>query len=93
MATIANKATNQIKLGAGVIRKITVLNAGTSWTLQLLDGPDSAGNTATLMGASAFTVPAVGTQLLDPFAPLYFRNGLQAVTGGTTAGEIDIQYD
>ncbi len=70
----------------GYIRSISVPVAGTSWTLQINDGPDSSGNTPALYGATPATV-ATGLGLL---APLYFNHGVQIVTSGATPGELDL---
>lgn len=88
VTVIANKATTQLKNGAGLLQAIIVANAGTSWTLQVNDGPSGNGNaTVGILGATPLTVPAVGTNLLP--SPLPFSYGLQVVTAGTTAGELE----
>ena len=88
VTVIANKATTQLKVGSGVLQSIVVANAGTSWTLQVNDGPVGATNNVNaILGATPLTVPAVGTDVLP--APIPFSNGLQVVTGGTTAGELE----
>ena len=49
--TIINTSTTtQIKDKGGYISKIIVAAPGTSWTVQLKDGPNQAGNTTTLVG-------------------------------------------
>ncbi len=91
VTTIANKATTQVKTGAGILEQIVIANAGTSWTLQLNDGPSlTAAAFTPLIGATAMTIPAVGTMLLT--RPMPFSYGLQIVTAGTTAGEIELQW-
>lgn len=91
VTTIANKATNQLKIGAGYINQIIVTAPGSSWTVQLADGPVGASSNATiLLGATAMTVPAVGTLLLPK--PMFFSNGIQVITAGTTAGEMDVDW-
>ena len=68
----------------GFIRSISCPAAGTSWTLQINDGPDPSGNTFTLYGAT----PATVTVNIGLLAPLNFGHGVQIVTSGT-AGELD----
>lgn len=88
---ITNKATNQLKFGAGYVKQIYVANAGTTWTLQLVDAGQGFNNSGFgLLGATAVTIPAAGTFMLTQ--PLYFGNGLQVITAGTTAGEIDVDW-
>jgi len=87
---ISGAGTTQIKLGGGVLRSITVDIVGTG-TIQLKDGPDSAGNFQALLGAAAITPTAVGP-LFNPGRPLSFRDGLQIVTGGA-GSEYEIQFD
>ena len=86
LTIIANKATTQIKTGSGTLQAILISNAGTAWTLQINDGPNSTNGFTAMVGSTAFTVPAVGTNLIP--VPLTFTNGLQVVTAGTTAGEM-----
>jgi len=86
----ADKSTTQVKVGAGVLQAIIISNAGTSWTLQCNDGPNLSGNFTAILGATPLTVPAVGTDLLP--APIPFSYGLQVVTAGTTAGEVEIVW-
>lgn len=90
VTVIANKATTQIKNGAGLLQAVIIANAGTSWTMQLNDGPNQAGSVVAILGATPLTVPAVGTNLLPQ--PLPFTNGLQIVTAGTTAGEMSLVW-
>jgi hypothetical protein len=91
VTVIANKATTQIKTGAGMLLSIVVAGAGTSWTLTVNDGPIGATNSVNaILGSTALTVPAVGTNLLPQ--PMPFTNGLQVVTGGTTAGELEFNW-
>src|SRR5947209_19324011 len=87
---IANKSTTQIKSGAGVLQAIVIANAGTSWTVQVNDGPNLSGNVTAILGATPFTVPAIGTDMLP--APIPFSYGLQIVTAGTTAGEMTLVW-
>jgi hypothetical protein len=67
----------------GYIRAISCPQAGTTWTLQINDGPNSAGTVSALYGATPATV-TVNIGLLNP---LYFNSGVQIVT---TPGELDI---
>lgn len=83
---IVSSATFNIKQGTGRVRRLSSPNAGTSWTLQINDGPDSAGNTQTLFGTGTITT---GIAIL--FEPIVFRDGLQVITSGT-AGELDIDW-
>ena len=78
--------TFNLKQGAGVLRGLSCPVAGT-FTLQIKDGPDSAGNTQTLYGATAGTV-TTGIGLLEP---LIFRDGLQIIIGGAN-GELDVDF-
>jgi hypothetical protein len=92
VTTIANKATNQLKVGSGYIRSIMVISPGTTWTLQLADGPVGNTNTAPIVyGATALAIPAtIGNNLLTQ--PIFFSNGIQVITAGTTAGEMDVDW-
>lgn len=83
---ITSSATFNIKQGTGRVRRLSCPNAGTSWTLTINDGPDSAGNTQPLFGTTTLT-----TGLGIPFEPIIFTNGLQVVTSGT-AGELDVDW-
>jgi hypothetical protein len=88
VTVISSSATFNIKQGTGRVRRLSCPNAGTSWTLQINDGPDSAGNVQRLYGASAGTIT---TGIGIPFEPIVFRDGLQIVTSGT-AGELDVDW-
>jgi hypothetical protein len=90
VTVISTSTTTQIKNGSGYLSSIEIAAAGTSWTLQIKDGPDVNGNFKTILGASALTVPAVGTNLIP--APVFFSNGLQFVTAGATPGELDVAW-
>jgi len=68
----------------GFIRAISCPNAGTTWTLQINDGPRADGTTGPLFGTSTLTT---GIALL---APLYFSHGVQIVTTGASPGELDL---
>ena len=90
VTVIANKATTQIKNGAGVLQAVVVANPGTAWTLQINDGPNLSAGVTAILGATPLTVPAVGTDVLP--APMPFSYGLQVVTAGTTAGEMELVW-
>jgi hypothetical protein len=87
---ITTSATFQLKSSsAGYVQAINVSAPGTTWTVKLLDGPDSAGNTKTIFGGTTGWTATAGIQ---PVAtPMPFTNGLQVVTAGT-AGELEIIY-
>ncbi|HEX4714768.1 MAG TPA: hypothetical protein VH164_07565 [Ktedonobacteraceae bacterium] len=96
LTRITTSTTTQIKLGAGYIKQLSVANAGTTWTLQINDGPSlgpgsggtGAGNTFyALFGGT----PATMTTGLLNIQPIYFSNGCQIVTAGT-AGELDVDW-
>lgn len=82
---ITSSGTFNIKQGTGRVLGLSCPNAGTSFTLQINDGPDPAGNTVTKYGQGTVTT---GLLLFDP---IIFRDGLQIVTTGT-AGEIDVDW-
>jgi len=89
---ISTATTTNLKQGPGRIYSIFCASVGTAFTIQVKDGPDSAGNTQTKLGASAVTGTS-NTYLLNPSQqPLIFRDGIQIVTAGTP-GEYDIEYD
>jgi hypothetical protein len=83
--------TIQVKLGGGVVRNVTGIAAGTSYTFKVQDGPDVNGNFKTLFGATAIPVVA-NQQWIDPVAPIPFINGLAFVVTGTP-GEFYVQWD
>lgn len=58
--------------------------------MQLEDGPNSPGNTTTLVGSTAITVLALGSNLLP--TPLFFPTGIQVVTASATPGELDVEW-
>ena len=80
-----------VKRGGGVLRNITGVSAGTSYTFKAQDGPDTAGNAQTLLGAAAIPVVA-GQTWLNNTQPISFRDGLQFVVAGTP-GEFVVEYD
>jgi len=89
ITSITSSATFQIKTGAGYVQSIIVAAPGTTWTLKLLDGPDSAGNTTPILGGTTALTMTAGA--LQVTWPLQFSKGLQVVTSGT-AGEVDIEW-
>ena len=84
--------TIQLKLGGGQVRSIVGVAAGTSYTFQLKDGPDSAGNARTIVGQNAAIPVVAGTQYMSPTFPIPFINGLQAVVTGTP-GDFEVEFD
>lgn len=89
---INTAATTNVKQGTGRVYSVYLTAVGTGFTIQLKDGPDSAGNTQPLFGSAAFTPGAQGYVLNPNQQPVVFRDGLQVVTTGTP-GEYEIQYD
>lgn len=85
---VITSATIQIKTSSGYIDSLSVPAAGTSWTLQLFDGPDQ--NNADIPVYGGTTAGTITTGLVIN-APLYFSKGIKVVTSGT-AGELDIQW-
>ena len=84
--------TSQVKLGPGKIWSIVGVAAGTTYAFQIKDGPDSAGNTQTIMGQSAAIPVIAGVQYVNSAEPMTFRDGFQMVMTGTP-GDIEVQYD
>jgi len=89
---ISAAGTFNLKQGTGRIYSVFCASVGTAFTIQIKDGPDSAGNAQTKLGAAAITPPAVGFLLNPSEQPLIFRDGIQIVTAGTP-GEYEIEYD
>ena len=90
---IKTSATTQIKTGPGTLEQIIITAQGTTWNMQILDGPTMPQNTFTpLIGSTTTTlvVPAVGTVFLR--GSLTFTNGLQIVTTGASPGEVSIVW-
>ena len=78
--------TYNIKQGTGRVLGLSCPVAG-SGTLQINDGPNSAGGVVTKYGAT----PGAITTGLILFDPIIFRDGLQIVMGG--AGfELDVDW-
>jgi hypothetical protein len=85
---ITSSTTTQIKTMAGYIDSLSCSSAGTSWTLQIFDGPDpNNADIAVYGGSTAGTI----TTGIAVFAPLYCSKGIKIVTSGT-AGELDVQW-
>lgn len=84
-------ATITVKRGAGKVWSLLGVAPGTTFAFQLKDGPDSNGNTQTLIGQSAAVPVIAGVQYVNSANPLSFRDGLQIVTTGTP-GDLEIQY-
>lgn len=83
---ITTSATFNLKLSsAGFIRAISCPNAGTSWTIQINDGPNPAGNVTTIYAGTPVNI----TTNLGLLAPLYFTNGCQVVMAGASPGEVE----
>jgi hypothetical protein len=90
--SITTAATLNLKQGPGRVYSIFCVSAGTSFTIALKDGPDSAGNTQVKYGTAALQ-GTTGTYLLNPNQePVIFRDGVQVVTSGTP-GEYLLEYD
>lgn len=83
---LAAAGTFNLKQGTGIVRGLSCPVAGT-FTLQINDGPDSAGNVQRLYGAT----PATLTTGIALFDPIVFRDGLQIVIGGA-GGELDVDF-
>jgi len=90
MTSISTSGTFQLKDKAGYIQSIFCSNQGTSWTLQIFDGPDQFGNTKALLGGTKpFSISTGGFTF---GVPMYCTFGIQVVTSGTS-GEIDIEWN
>ena len=85
---ITANGTYQIKTQAGYIDNLSVANAGTTWTLQLFDGPDQVNADQPIYGGTTAGTLTVGLVVTNP---LFFGKGIKAVLSGT-AGELDIQW-
>lgn len=87
---ITTNGTFNLKSMPGYIRGLSVPNAGTSWTLQLFDvGANPAGNSQPVFGGTSAGAITTNLGLLEP---LFFGNGIQVVTAGTTPGELDVDW-
>lgn len=89
---ITTSTTTQIKAAGlpGKLLGIFISAPGTTWTIQVNDGPNPAGAVVPMLGATPFTIPAVATSF--PSFPMDFSNGLQVVTAGATPGEIEVVW-
>jgi hypothetical protein len=85
---ITANGTYQLKTQAGYVRALSVPNAGTSWTLQMFDGPNQTGGLISNYGGTSAGTLTVNTGLLTP---QYFGTGIQLVLAGT-AGELDVDW-
>lgn len=88
----AAAGTVQVKLGPGKIWRIFGVAAGTSYAFQVKDGPDSAGNTQTIIGQNAAIPVVAGVQYVNSAEPVSFRDGFQMVMTGTP-GDVEVQFD
>jgi len=89
ITSITTSATFQLKTQAGYIQSIICSAPGTTWTLKILDGPDTAGNTTAVLGGTTGLTLTAGVFSLPEV--LYCNKGIQVVTSGT-AGEVDIEW-
>jgi hypothetical protein len=90
--TLNTAGTFNVKQGTARLYSIFCVSVGTAFTIRVLDGPDSAGNTQSKLGAAAITSPGVGYLLNPNQEPVILRDGLQIITAGTP-GEYEIEYD
>lgn len=84
-AVVNSNATTQVKTGSGVLKRITVLDPGTTWQAILYD--DTAGTSNTLGTYKS----AAGGGNMD--FGVTFVNGLKVVTSGTTPGSLVFVYE
>lgn len=84
---INSNASTQVRTGIGFLENIVVNNAGTSWTMQVFDNTSCAGTA--IAGATAFTIPAAGSNLRYDVA---FSTGLCILTAGTTPGSVTVSF-
>jgi hypothetical protein len=84
---IASNASTQVRTGIGFLENIVINNAGASWTMQIFDNTACSGTA--IAGATAFTMPAAGSNLRYDVA---FSNGLCILTAGTTPGSITVSF-
>lgn len=87
---IASKASFPVKDGAGFVQGFTIVSQGTAWTLQLFDSA-RGGTSNPIVGATAMVLTGIA---IGTFVPIntHFSNGLQAVSAGTTAGELVLTW-
>jgi hypothetical protein len=85
---IASNASTQVRTGIGFLENIVVNAPGTTWTMQIFDNTACSGTA--IAGATAFTVPAAGSNLRYDTA---FTSGLCILTaGGAPAGSITVSF-
>lgn len=84
---ITTKTNTQVKTGAGVLHSIVVTSAGTTWSIIVYDNTSCAG-TAIIVGSAAAINVSAGTYLFDAG----FTKGLCITTGGTTAGDMTVNF-
>ncbi len=89
---INTAGTFNLKQGTSRLYSIFCASVGTAFTIRVLDGPDSAGNTQAKLGAAAITPPGVGYLLNPNQEPMILRDGLQVITAGTP-GEYELEFD
>ncbi len=93
ITVLTANGTTQLKNGTATLQSITVSSPGTAWTLQVNDGSNQTGGASrSILGATPFAVPAIGTVMRWPNPGLPFNNGLQIVLAGTTPGEIAVEW-
>jgi len=89
---ITTNATTQIKSGLpGKLLGIFVSSPGTTWTIQVNDGPNPPAPWCQCSARLRSPFPPLA--LLFPGIPMDFSNGLQIVTaGGAAAGELEVAW-
>ena len=87
VTTLTTAGTFNLKQGTGRVLGLSCPVAGTAFTLQINDGPNSAGAVVTKYGVTPSTL-TTGILIFDP---IIFRDGLQVVLAGTP-GELDIDW-
>lgn len=88
---ITTKATTNIATGSAYMSQIVYLcsGAGTTWSLKITD---KASTPRTWFGPVDMTIPSDGKPIIINFTfPMYMEGGIDVITGGTTAGVLDIQ--
>jgi len=84
---INSNASTQVRTGIGFLENIVVNNAGSAWTMQVFD--NSACSGTAIAGATAFTIPAAGSNLRYD---VNFNTGLCILTAGTTPGSVTVSF-
>ena len=88
---ITSKTTTNIANESVVVSQIVFLctDIGTAWTLTIRD---KATTPRTWFGPFTLALPSDGKPTIMNFTfPMYMESGVDVVTGGTTAGVLDIQ--